>query len=76
MWKRILRLLTAFFSLYSFYQNPVRFLLGLAAVILIPYLVYVFWGVIILAFLIGLSIFAFYKLLTNNKKRRSNVGGA
>lgn len=69
MWKRILRVLTTLFSAYSFYQNPVRFIISLLALFLVPYLVYIFWGTIILLLLVIFGIFALYKLITGKKKK-------
>jgi len=70
MWNRIVRLLTALFNAYSLYQNPVKYLVSVVAVLLVPYLIYIFWGTLIIIALIITGIYAVYKLFTRNKKRR------
>ena len=68
MWQRLLRLLATGLNAYSFYSNPVRFIISILCVILLPYLAYIFWGSLILGALIALGIFLIYKAITSNKK--------
>lgn len=72
MWQRIVRLLTAFFNAYSFYSNPVGYILGLLAVLIVPYLVYIFWGTLIVIGLMALGIYFIYRLLTRNRRKRTS----
>jgi multisubunit Na+/H+ antiporter MnhB subunit len=69
MWQRILRLLSTGLSAYSFYSNPIRFLVSLLCAILIPYLAYIFWGSIIILGLIILGIYLLYKAIATNSKQ-------
>jgi uncharacterized membrane protein len=64
MWQRLLRLLSTGLNAYSFYANPVRFVISILCVILIPYLAYLFWGVVIIIALIALGIYFIYKAVT------------
>jgi len=68
MWQRIIRLVTAGLNMYSFYANPLKYILSLLAVLLIPYLAYIFWGSILIFILIGLGIYMLYRLVANAKK--------
>jgi len=72
MWQRIIRLLTALFNAYSFYSNPVGYVLGVLAVIIVPYLVYIFWGSLIFIGLLALGIYFLYRLLTRNRQKRTS----
>lgn len=67
MWQRLLRLLASGLNLYSFYSNPVRFLVSIFCVIIIPYLAYIFWGTLIIIALIMLGIFFIYKTIQASK---------
>lgn len=69
MWQRLLRLLTTSLNIYSFYSNPVRFLSTLLCVILIPYLVYIFWGGLIIIALAILGIYFLYLAVTSAKNQ-------
>ncbi|MGK7370065.1 MAG: hypothetical protein ACNS64_07600 [Candidatus Halalkalibacterium sp. M3_1C_030] len=68
MWQRIVRLLTAGLNMYSFYANPLKYILSLLVVLLVPYLAYIFWGSILFFVLIGVGIYLLYRLVTNNRK--------
>lgn len=67
MLNRILRLLSAGLNAYSFYSNPVRFIVSILCIILLPYLAYIFWGVLVIAALIALGIFFIYKAITTKR---------
>lgn len=72
MFNRILRLLSTGFNVYSFYASPLRFILTLGAILLIPYLAYMFWGVLIIIVLAAVGLFFIYKasrsILSKNNK--------
>lgn len=72
MWQRFLRLLATGLNAYSFYSNPLRFIVSVFCVILIPYLAYVFWGAVIIVALTGLGIFLIYKAITASKNGSAN----
>lgn len=67
MLNRILRLLAAGLNAYSFYSNPVRFIISILCIILIPYLAYIFWGALVIIILSTLGIYFIYKAFTNGK---------
>jgi len=46
MLQRLIRYLTALFSAYSFYANPLRFIVTFLSIALLPYLLYLFFGTI------------------------------
>lgn len=69
MWQRLLRLLTAGLNMYSFYANPLRYILSLLMILVIPYLAYIFWGSLVILILIGLGIYMLYRLIANARKR-------
>ena len=69
MFNQILRLLATGINTYSFYSNPIRFLATLIAVILIPYLAYIFWGAVVIIVLAALGIYFIYKALTNSNNQ-------
>ena len=71
MWQRILRLLTAGLNMYSFYANPLKYILSLLMILLVPYLAYIFWGSLIIIILSCLGIYMIYKLITNAAKGNS-----
>lgn len=68
MWQRFLRLLATGLNAYSFYSNPVRFLATLIAIIIIPYLAYIFWGAVVIIALATLGIYFIYKAITASRK--------
>ena len=70
MWQRFLRALTAMLNMYSFYTNPVRFIFSLLAVILIPYLAYIFWGSLILIALTGAGCYLLYRAFKKSRENR------
>lgn len=72
MWQRFLRLLATGLNAYSFYSNPVRFVISILCIILIPYLAYIFWGVLIVIALVVLGIFLIYKAITADKSNSAN----
>ena len=47
MLQRLIRYLTALFSAYSFYANPLRYIVALLGITLLPYLLYLFFGTIV-----------------------------
>ncbi|WP_148899332.1 hypothetical protein [Fodinibius salinus] len=67
MWQRFLRLLTIGFNAYSFYSNPVRFIVSILCVILVPYLAYIFWGTVIVILLAAAGIYLIYRIFTTQK---------
>lgn len=68
MWQRILRFLTASLNMYSFYANPVRYILSLLLIILIPYLAYIFWGSLVILILMGIGIYLLYRWIMRTQK--------
>ncbi len=68
MWQRLIRLLTAGLNMYSFYANPLRYILSLLMILVIPYLAYIFWGSLVILILIGLGIYMLYRLIANARK--------
>lgn len=68
MWQRIIRLLTAGLNMYSFYANPLKYILSLLMILLVPYLAYIFWGSLIIIILSCLGIYMIYKLIANAAK--------
>lgn len=54
--------------MYSFYANPLKYILSLLVVLLVPYLAYIFWGSILIVVLIGLGIYMLYRLIANARK--------
>lgn len=70
MWPQILRLLTSVLNIYSFYANPVRYILSLLMIVAIPYLVYIFWESLIIIGLAGLGIYFVYWFLKKSGKNR------
>jgi len=70
MWKRLARLLVSIFNVYSFYQNPVRYIISLLAILLVPYLVYIFWGALLILFFMGLGIYLLYRVITKKWNHR------
>ena len=71
MWQRIIRLITAGLNMYSFYANPLKYILSLLAILLVPYLAYIFWGSILILILTGLGIYMLYRLVANARKGSS-----
>lgn len=71
MWQRVLRLFASGLNAYSFYSNPVRFLISILCVILIPYLAYIFWGSIVILGLAIAGIYFLYKAITTSFKNSS-----
>lgn len=67
MWTRLLRLLRNGLNLYSFYSNPLRFLISLLCVIVVPYLAYLFWGTLIIIALMALGIYFIVKAIKASK---------
>jgi len=64
MWQRILRLLGTGINAYSFFSNPVRFIISILAIIVVPYLAYIFWGALVIIALAILGIYLIYKAIT------------
>ena len=71
MWFRLLRALTALLNAYSFYSNPVRFILGILTIIVVPYLAYIFLGGVVFAFLMVLGGYFVYRAF--KQSRAGNV---
>jgi len=71
MFSRILRLLGTALNAYSFYSNPIRFLATLFAVLIIPYLAYIFWGAVVI---IVLAVFGIYFIYEAIRPTISNKG--
>lgn len=67
MWQRLIRLISTGLSAYSFYSNPFRFILMLLGVIVIPYLVYIFWGSVIIIALAVLGTYLIYRAWKSRK---------
>lgn len=72
MLSRILRLLSTGISTYSFYTNPLRFIISLFCVLLIPYLAYIFWGTIVIVALAIAGLYFIYKALQSSLKDRTS----
>lgn len=68
MWQRLIRLLSTGLSAYSFYSNPLRFILTLLCAIAIPYLAYIFWGTVIIIALAMLGVYLIYRAVKSKKK--------
>lgn len=68
MWQRLIRLISTGLNAYSFYSNPLRFILSLLCVIAIPYLAYIIWGGAILIVLAMLGVYLTYRTLKSKKK--------
>lgn len=73
MWSRIVRALTALLHAYSFYSNPFRYIISLLALLVIPYLVYLFWGgvFLVLAFIAGAYFLYRYVKATEYRSNKS-----
>lgn len=71
MWQRLLRALTALLNMYSFYSNPVKYIFSLIMIMVVPYLVYIFWGSLVIILLIALGIYLLYR--GYKKSTKSNV---
>ncbi|GAA5523027.1 hypothetical protein Asal01_02995 [Fodinibius salicampi] len=72
MIQRLLRLLATSLSLYTFYSNPLRFIVSLLCIMLVPYLAYIFWGSLVIIGLAILGIYFIYQLIANFSNRRSS----
>lgn len=70
MFKRFIRALTAFFNAYSFYRNPIGSLLSMLLVLLIPYLIYIFWGSIVVLLLAATGVYAILRFIYKKATRR------
>lgn len=70
MWSRLIRSLTAILNAYSFYRNPVKFVLSILVMILVPYLAYIFLGGVIFTLLVG---FIGYTIYRSMKKPQSKT---
>ena len=68
MWQRVVRLLTSGLNMFAFYSNPAALVKNLLLIILIPYLVYIFWGSVIL---VGLFTLCIYLLIRYFKKSKN-----
>lgn len=60
---RLIRYLSALFSAYSFYRNPIFFFATILAMVVIPYLAYILFGVFALLLLAGVGVYAIYRRL-------------
>lgn len=69
MWQRLLRLLASGINAYSFYTHPLRFVIGILCVILVPYLAYLFWGTLIILALAVAGIYFIYKAIKSANSR-------
>jgi len=72
MFNRILRLLATGLNAYSFYTNPIRFLATLIAIILIPYLTYIFWGAALIMALASAGLYFIYKAIRSSMENKSS----
>lgn len=54
--------------MHAFYANPLVFVKSLLLIIVLPYLVYIFWGSVIVVGLIALAIFLAYRYFKNRKQ--------
>lgn len=71
MWSRFLRALTALLNAYSFYTNPVKFVLSILTIIVIPYLAYIFLGGIVFALLVVLGGYLIYRAFKTSRQAGS-----
>lgn len=71
MWHRIVRLFTTGFNLSTFLANPVRYIFRVLIVLLIPYLIYIFWGTVLILALIVLGIYLLYLALKESRKNQA-----
>ncbi len=69
MWNRLLRLLTTGLNVYSFYANPVRYIISTLMIILIPCLIYIFWGSLMILALIAVTVYFLHRSLTSQSGR-------
>lgn len=74
MWSRLLRALTALLNAYSFYANPVRFILSIFAVLLIPYLAYIFLGGVVFAMVLIAGAYFLYRYIKVPKYNKYETG--
>lgn len=66
MWSRFVRALAIRLNLYGFLAKPVKYVLGTLMILVAPYLIYIFWGGVVILALIVLGIYLLYKLATKD----------
>jgi len=70
MWSRLLRIFSTALNAWRFSSNPMSFILGLISILIVPYLIYLFWGSLILFVLLGLGIWLMYRWVKENSTTR------
>lgn len=73
MWQRFIRALAATLQVYTFATSPLRFIITLVTILMVPYLVYIFWGSVILFLLMAVGGYLLYRAYKNGG--RSGVRG-
>jgi len=71
MCSRLLRALTAMLHAYSFYTNPVRYILALLAIVVIPYLGYILLGGFVFVLLAAGGAYLIYRAYKDSDLRRT-----
>lgn len=69
MLQRIIRYFTALFSAYSFYANPLRYIISLLAITLLPYLLYLFFGTIATIVILAVAVIVLWRKLRKTSHR-------
>lgn len=64
MLTRLLRALSAIFNVYSFYTNPVKFIVTLLVALILPYLAYILLGGVVFIIVLVLGIYLMYRTIT------------
>lgn len=63
MLSRIGTIIKALLGAYGFYKSPVKFILSILSVAILPYLVYIFWGSLVVLVLAGFGVYFIFKLM-------------
>ncbi|HKI44839.1 MAG TPA: hypothetical protein VKA08_05835 [Balneolales bacterium] len=71
MLQRLIRYLTALFSAYSFYANPLRYVVALLGITLLPYLLYLFFGTIVTIIILAITVIVLWRKLRKTSHRRA-----
>lgn len=73
MFHQALRFLFSFINAYSFYKNPVQFLVITAVSTALPILIYAIGGIFAFLFLLILIGYFIYKAISNNSKKEPSI---
>ena len=73
MWSRFLNIFTAKFALWRIASSasPAQLILGLLAILITPYLVYIFWGTVIFFILLAVGGWLLYRAYKKRTNQRS-----